>query len=302
MRVTLLAFFSGQDVQTLKLEGDKTNCFVSLIVDTAGKYVAAVTRKVQEKTKVTIENKDISYEFFGDGKIEIEKQEPITEESTNETIQYFMLDVEREEVNNPLEYLDSRFQEIEHQKEEKNKTFFSKFPSVYIPKSEDTEEIKEIKETKTYKDKDVYGDLFPAFQFPKEEKQLPKFYERDEDKAYNFTPNPECIKAAVARMLTCSLSVKFKDFDIKSWVKKHMLSIYDRCFSGDSFLFQEWCTFIVEFLVMHYSDENSNSFIEIYGEDEFYSEVANAIAWELKDLGISNEYIDCYVEELNRFY
>lgn len=40
------AFFSGQDQNTLKSEGNDTVTFVSLIVNDIGKYVAAVTRKI----------------------------------------------------------------------------------------------------------------------------------------------------------------------------------------------------------------------------------------------------------------
>ena len=40
------AFFSGQDKNTLKSEGNDTVTFVSLIVNDKGNYVAAVTRKI----------------------------------------------------------------------------------------------------------------------------------------------------------------------------------------------------------------------------------------------------------------
>ena len=37
--------FSGTDINTLREEGNERNCFVSLIVNNAGTYNAAVTRK-----------------------------------------------------------------------------------------------------------------------------------------------------------------------------------------------------------------------------------------------------------------
>lgn len=58
---------SGTDIQTLREEGNERNCFVSLIVNNEGTYYAAITRKVQTKSEVTIKNLGKSYEFFGDG-------------------------------------------------------------------------------------------------------------------------------------------------------------------------------------------------------------------------------------------
>ena len=48
------AFFSGEDQNTLKVEGTDMNNFVSLVVDNKGSYVAAVTRRLTQNTKETI--------------------------------------------------------------------------------------------------------------------------------------------------------------------------------------------------------------------------------------------------------
>ena len=48
------AFFSGQDNLMLQQEGNDTNCFVSLVVDTKGSYVARVTRKLQSLSLIHI--------------------------------------------------------------------------------------------------------------------------------------------------------------------------------------------------------------------------------------------------------
>ena len=66
---TMAAFFSGQDQSTLREEGNERNCFISLIVNNAGSYVAAITRKIQTKNEVTIKSLGSSYEFFGEGEI-----------------------------------------------------------------------------------------------------------------------------------------------------------------------------------------------------------------------------------------
>lgn len=59
---TLGAFFSGEDQNTLKVEGTDMNNFVSLVVDNKGTYVAAVTRRLTRNTKETI-HKDVEQEY-----------------------------------------------------------------------------------------------------------------------------------------------------------------------------------------------------------------------------------------------
>ena len=58
---------SGTDLNTLREEGNERNCFVSLIVNNAGTYYAAITRKVQSKSEITVKSLGTSYEFFGEG-------------------------------------------------------------------------------------------------------------------------------------------------------------------------------------------------------------------------------------------
>lgn len=111
---TMGAFFSSQDNLMLQQEGNDTNCFVSLVVDTRGQYVARITRKVQSKSEVTVKNLGTSYEFFGEGSKEITHNgKEITKEVDKEVIEYFDLAVERHEVSNSLDYLDTRFDEIQ---------------------------------------------------------------------------------------------------------------------------------------------------------------------------------------------
>jgi len=122
---TMGAFFSGQDLKTLWSEGNDTNCFISLIVDTKGTYQAAITRKVKTKQKVTTINLGDSYEFFGEGEKQLNLGGEVTEVTTdNTTIEYFILDVRREVVDNPYDFLDKRFEEIEAQKKQE----LDKFP------------------------------------------------------------------------------------------------------------------------------------------------------------------------------
>lgn len=108
-------FFSGTDTATLKEEGRDRNNFVSLIVNNAGTYTAAITRRVKRYSQL----KDILvYEFFGDG----EKQD--TKEYTQdgiEEIEWFYLKIEKEGENYSFPDMDARLEEIKQAKAEKAK-------------------------------------------------------------------------------------------------------------------------------------------------------------------------------------
>ena len=122
------AFFSGTDTATLRSEGADTNCFVSLIVDTKGTYQAAITRRIQKTTEVVTKNLASSYKFFGEGEIKTD-EDPMSESTKvidSDVIEYFMLDVEREVVDNPLAFLDTRFEEIQNKKREQKPSHHQK--------------------------------------------------------------------------------------------------------------------------------------------------------------------------------
>ena len=87
---SMTAFFSGQDVNTLAIEAKDTVNFVSLIVNDAGVYVAAITRqKIIDETVSAIGN----YTFFG---IRIPVKVPSKKQQRIET-EYIECEVEKEE-------------------------------------------------------------------------------------------------------------------------------------------------------------------------------------------------------------
>lgn len=105
-------FFSGTDIATLKEEGMDRNHFVSLIVNNAGTYTAAITRKVNYKRII---NENIYYNSFEDKQIKDVK----SYEVENEELQYFNLDIEFENTDSYVN-LDSRLEEIRKSKEHKS--------------------------------------------------------------------------------------------------------------------------------------------------------------------------------------
>ena len=83
------------------------NNFLSLIVNNAGQYTAAITRKVKHIPRV---KEILEYEFFGEGTINLGTDEYDAVESYE--IEYFFLDIEKPTVNISYTNLFDRINEI----------------------------------------------------------------------------------------------------------------------------------------------------------------------------------------------
>ena len=276
------AFFSGQDQATLREEGNDRNCFVSLIVNNAGTYCAAVTRKLQLTKKVTVETSGVSYEFFGEGKKALTTgTSPVENVSEETVIQYFMLDVEREIVDNPLEYLDYRFNEIERKKEEKKSSLPKPALKIERPVDNDQEFFEWLHSQNEKKEEIKEGTLFTEKEMEETE----------------WHPNPTIIHYLCCQLLTSSLIVN-KDIDLKQWVIKHMAKKYEEIFD-DFDEFDRWAESMVEFILNHYNDPETPS--EVYNDwDSYLAKIANAIIIELQEFPY-NTYLDGYIQILERF-
>lgn len=101
-------FFSGTDTGTLREEGSSMNNFVSLIVNNAGKYTAAITRNVKAIKDVRASK---SYQFFGEGEVDLGSSQYYEE---GKEIQYFPLDIVKEEGSNNV--ILTRLEEIKKAK------------------------------------------------------------------------------------------------------------------------------------------------------------------------------------------
>ena len=278
------AFFSGQDIKTLQIEGNDTNCFVSLIVDTRGTYQAAVTRKVKSKTEVVTKSLGSSYQFFGNGEIKTD-EDPMSESTRvidKEVIEYFMLDVSKETIDNPFDFLDKRFEEIE-----------SKKKNVSLPKEPDTFEYKFLNPER-YKSASAKENLLI------EEPSMFSREEMGEVITSNWEPDSKIIHHLVCQMITCSLIIN-KDIDLKQWIVRHMNNKYKEIFeeSGDPQHFNEWKEFIVEFLFNQYEDSNLPG--DAYDDYDLYlSKIASAMYDSLCEYP-TNGYIEQYKEILMRY-
>ena len=274
---TMGAFFSSQDNRMLQQEGNDTNCFVSLVVDTRGQYVARITRKILVKSEVTVKQLGKSYEFFGDGTKELEKGgENTTKSITKAIIQYFDLDVERHEVHNTLSYLDERFDEIE-----KKKNSHAKLPK---------------KDTEIIDEKEKPRNFFDWLHKSKNKESSDEINLFSNDQNQDWKPDPKKIHRAVVNIITCNLIINPDKFDLKQWVKKYMVRVYENIFTNKA-AFEEWKDFIIQF-TLDYFDTSDVPDELIDDWDYVTSAIATAIADELSAYKDCNKYIQEYYDAL----
>lgn len=299
------AFISGTDSNTIRAEGNDTNCFVSLVVDTKGTYVAALTRKVQTKLKITTEDLGTSYEFFGEGSKTIQDEKgPVQQDYKDDSfIEYFMLDVQIEHVNNPLAYLDTRFDEIQEAKKQKVIATPTIINPPVIKASENGNHSPWIPGNKRTFGSDFDEDYsFRDWQDRQNKAKEPTLFSDDEMAEMidpsNWEPDPTIIHRLVCQMITCSLIVS-DNIDLKQWITRWMDKKYEELFSSIPSQFTEWSEFIVEFQINQYIDPDIP--VETFEDiDAYQGKIAKAMYDELYPYS-GNEYIDSYMEILTRY-
>ncbi len=271
---------SGTDLQTLKTEGSQRNCFVSLIVNNAGTYYAAITRKVQTKSEVVVKNLSTSYAFFGEGTKEIAGANTETNKTIEkEFIEYFDLEVERQTVTNDLEYLDRRFEEI---KQKKN-TVPTVAPNV--PELEDFYHWN--KSTLAARERALF----------------------EESKSVSDTewyPDPDEIHKAVAKMATCSFILNTDKFDLKQWVAKHMVNMYKKIFGEDSLsfysspvgAFSQYRDFAIDFMLTYSQVGDTPGGLN---DEYIQSRIAEAMMAELEPYKDANVFMRDYYNTLEQY-
>ena len=309
---SMAAFFSGTDTTTLQEEGNERNCFVSLIVNNAGTYCAAVTRKMQSSIEVITKSLGTSYEFFGDGAVKTD-EDPMSEATRvidKEVIEYFMLDIEKEEVPNHLAWLDTRFDEI-LKKKDAQRPITSNSSSGWLDRNLDWGNKNVDKDDEFFdwlhsnrktsaEAKEALYDSSEGYKV----KNTPKELSIWDDKTMNemeepmYAPDPTKIHAMVTHLVLCSLIVDPTKTDLKQWISRHMKKKYDEMFTQDM-SFDAWCEFAIEYLFTEYSDPEAPA--RFYLEtDELYAILAEYMIDELTSYP-NNEYIDLYINVLNRY-
>lgn len=287
-------FFSGTDTATLKEEGRDRNNFVSLIVNNAGTYTAAITRRVKSKQV----KESVSYEFFGDG----EKQDTKEYVSDADEIEWFYLKIEKEGENYSFPDMAARLEEIKQAKAEKaekaKKAQTPTYQGDYKPVIANSYGTKagpaNLVKKEANKPKVVQPTLFDdADDLPFEEGYDIPYSQVSFDKV--------ALKSLVLQLITGSIIISNDSkIDISKWAKS-MPTLYEKRFGKGKVgmnNFKIWAETYAEYLTWYITDEK----LEELGFDntEICAICAHDMIEELTKLP-ENDYIKGYIDALQKY-
>ena len=280
------SFFSGTDLNTLRKEGSTMNNFVSLIVNNAGKYTAAITKKIKSKREIKAKE---SYAFFGEGTIKINDnkyQEDIEE------IHYHYLDISKEEGEN--NELLNRVATIKKTKTSKPKDLFNQIP--YTP-SWQTKQDDEVLRTKLFgtppkkeepklKNKSYMPSLFDSW--PQSEELGIPYGE--------IQLNPSVVESAALQLVTGSVMVTNQSkITLESWIPK-MDNLFAKRFSSLE-EYSLWLDTWVESILMSTYDDTQ----EGLDDDTMVAVLAYAIQEKLSEYEGQSKYLSRITDLLNNY-
>ena len=227
-------FFSGTDLKTLEKEGIDRNHFVSLIVNNAGTYTAAVTRNISVQETSFIRSK---YNTFNNVEVEVDFDKKCEKEYNK--IEYKELNIIQDGYDNSFQELDERLSEIKANKA-----------------AAKADKVKEVTKQPTlfdgYDEDSYYGRNFGLKNY-----YGGQFYGNYDDydndwfkiKSSNDVKIPkDYVRLVVARLLLSSMSITdINNFDFTKWANK-VDSIYSKVFNSDKEM-RYWLEFFCEYLI-----------------------------------------------------
>lgn len=284
-------FFSGTDTATLKEEGRDRNNFVSLIVNNAGSYTAAITRRIKSKQV----RESVSYEFFGDG----EKQDTKEYVSDADEIEWFYLKIEKEGENYSFPDMAARLEEIKQAKAEKAKKVQTPvYQSGYKPTIANSYDTKagpaNLVKKEADKPKVAQPTLFDNVD------DLP--FDDDYSLPYGqVTFDKVTLKSLVLQLITGSIFISNDSkIDIPKWTKS-MSTLYEKRFGkGKEGMenFKMWADTYTEYLTWYVTDEKLEELG--FDETEICAICAHDMIEELTKLP-ENDYIKGYIDALQKY-
>lgn len=289
----MATFFSATDKDTLVEEGTNVHHFLSLIVNNAGTYTAAVTRRVTIESRIDTHLVTTTSKYYDsyDGERVVLDEGSVTEEDKTDTkatsvIEYFKLNIIKEEIPNIFSDLDARISEIRRSKYAAKASSYSRsphskgyssYPSSY-PSSSNTGNYPKIvypdsvvivgdKDKDEKKDEDIKEITTPSSVVP------PSYHSK-----YDAEEVPLCliesfddqiIESVCKQLLTGSIILNTEAIDSEEWVKK-MDTFYEKRFgplddnkhpsvpstiiAANNEKLETWIAGMVEFLVNNTSD------------------------------------------------
>lgn len=284
-------FFSGTDTATLKEEGRDRNNFVSLIVNNAGTYTAAITRRVKSKQV----KESVSYEFFGDG----EKHDTKEYVSDADEIEWFYLKIEKEDENYSFPDMAARLEEIKQAKAEKaKKVQLPVYQSSYKPVIANSYGTKvgpaNLVKKKANKPKVTQPTLFDdVSDLPFDDNYSIPYGQVAFDKV--------TLKSLVLQLITGSIIISNgSKIDITKWAKS-MPALYEKRFGkGEKGMknFEMWADTYTDYLTWYVTDEKLEELG--FDETEICAICAHDMIEELTKLP-ENDYIKGYIDALQKY-
>lgn len=276
-----MTFFSGTDTSTLREEGNDRNHFVSLIVNNAGTYTAAITRKLTEKRVI---NTTFTYRTFDD----VEKTGTRTVEVEEEVIAYNMLNIIKEgEVVEPFLEIDERLEAI---KKNKAKVVATKAPlstTFYhggLPFTPPTYQGNSKEVSKVARQGSLFDEEFMESEPLRKVEEIASPNE--------LTIDASVVKSIALQLITGSIAIAdTSKIDPVKWAGQ-MTKLFDKRFENDMVLFGLWAETMVEFVVTNFVPDEFVSF-----EDEYISELCQAVYMTLDKLP-QNKYIESIQDAL----
>ena len=284
-------FFSGTDTATLEEEGRDRNNFVSLIVNNAGSYTAAITRRIKSKQV----KESVSYEFFGDG----EKHDTKEYVSDADEIEWFYLKIEKEGENYSFPDMEARLEEIKQAKAEKAKkaqipVYLSSYKPIDISSHGANAGSANLVKKEADKSKVVQGTFFDNVD------------DLSFDDSYSIpygqvTFDKVTLKSLVLQLITGSIIISNDSkIDIAKWAKS-MPVLYEKRFGkGKEGMenFKMWADTYTEYLTWYATDEKLEELG--FDETEICAICAHDMIEELTKLP-ENDYIKEYIDALQKY-
>lgn len=284
-------FFSGTDTATLKEEGRDRNNFVSLIVNNAGTYTAAITRRVKSKQV----KESVSYEFFGDG----EKHDTKEYVSSADEIEWFYLKIEKEGENYSFPDMAARLEEIKQAKAERAKKaqtpvyqggYKPVIANSYGTKAGPANLVKKEADRKDLNQRTLFDNV----------DDLP-FEEGYEIPYGQVTFDKTTLKSLVLQLITGSIIISNDSkIDITKWAKS-MPTLYEKRFGKGKVgmdNFKIWAETYAEYLTWYITDEKLEELG--FDETEICAICAHDMIEELTKLP-ENDYIKGYIDALQKY-
>lgn len=284
------AYFSGTDINTLREEGNDTNHFVSLIINNEGEYCAAVTRKVTNKYNLNITgNVTSSYNSWDNVPKEKVSKVKRKKEEEKSFIEYYMLQINKEESPYIPDSLEVRLNELVNKKNNRNSrlNYWSNYNGNYDNKGFNNNWIKNTgnsisnsSQLSLFNNDDNYENKYAFINELSEEA-----------KEYGITP--KLLKNQVTQLITCNLFGHYNsNIELDKWAI-NMVEVYDKRFK-DIKSFESYAYAIIEFL----EDDLISITSKFPGKDlEIQSVWRTELIKELSKYK-TNKYIEKYIEAL----